>query len=142
MTTLRPDDAPPRAPHLLLHLAVRLALAVALIGATGVALMPAEQMPSAFQFWDKAQHALAYFGLGLAGFWAFSHRPNWVLGGLIVHGALVEVLQATLTTTRQGEWSDWLADGVGVALAWAVARAAGWLTQRGRSEGVEPATER
>ncbi len=99
---------------------MRVAFAAALIAATGVALMPADQMPSAVHFWDKAQHALAYLGLGLAGLWAFARKPYWVLGGLIVHGALVEVLQATFTTTRQGEWMDWLADGVGVLLAYGV----------------------
>jgi VanZ family protein len=89
--------------------------------ATGVALMPTDQMPQAIQFWDKAQHTLAYAGLALTGLWAIPRRPRLVLGGLALHGALVEVLQATLTTTRQGEWSDWLADVLGLLLAWALA---------------------
>jgi VanZ family protein len=97
--------------------------ALLLIAAAFIALTPVEQMPQAFQFWDKAQHALAYAGLGLLGLWAWPQHQARVLAALGAHGGLVEVMQATLTTTRQGEWGDWIADALGLLLAWAMAYA-------------------
>jgi VanZ family protein len=40
--------------------------------------------------------------------------------GLTVFGALMEVLQGVLTTTRQPSVFDWVADVVGILLAWGV----------------------
>jgi VanZ family protein len=34
--------------------------------------------------------------------------------GLLAHGAAIEIMQATLTTTRYGDVFDWLADGIGI----------------------------
>ena len=87
---------------------------------TGVALLsvfsliPAASVPQAFHFWDKAQHALAYVALAVTGCLAFPRRVMPVFVGLLGHGAVIEILQGSLTTTRFGEVSDWLADAIGV----------------------------
>ncbi|TYP00289.1 hypothetical protein EDC39_101452 [Geothermobacter ehrlichii] len=71
---------------------------------------------------DKLSHALA-FGL-LTCLWTFaisfsSLRRRLYLAGLasLSYGALVEVAQFLLTTTRQAEWGDLLADLAGVLAA-------------------------
>ena len=87
---------------------------VALVLATILALIPAPSVPQSVQFWDKAQHALAYAVLAVTGCAAFPSRARLVALGLLVHGALIEVLQATLTTTRFGDVADWFADTLGI----------------------------
>ena len=105
---------------------------LAILVTTALCLIPAEQIPSAVSFWDKAQHALAFAALAGLGLWAWPQRWGWVMGLLAAHGGLIEVLQAKFTTTRQGEWGDWLADVLGVALAALVAWALAWWRRRGR----------
>jgi len=41
---------------------------------------------------------------------------GWVLIGMVLLGGIIELLQKYATTTRSGEWLDFLADGVGVLL--------------------------
>jgi VanZ family protein len=83
---------------------------------TVLALIPAPSVPQAVQFWDKAQHALAFAALAIIGCCAFPQRVRLVFIGLLLHGALIEVLQGTLTTTRFADVFDWFADGVGVLI--------------------------
>ena len=84
---------------------------------TVLLLIPSYNIPKAFDFYDKAQHVLVFVTLTVAGLLAF---PNFakhskaVVLGLICYGGLMEVLQSALTTTRHGEWLDWLTDGVGI----------------------------
>lgn len=87
---------------------------------TILALMPGPTVPHAIQFWDKAQHALAFSVLAILGCCAFPRRSAHVAIGLLAHGALIEILQATLTTTRTGDVLDWLADSVGISLGLAL----------------------
>jgi len=87
---------------------------VALASVTILALIPGPSVPPAIQFWDKAQHAWAFAVLALIGCCAFPPRIRLVFVGLLAHGALIEILQATLTTTRTGDVLDWFADGVGI----------------------------
>lgn len=68
-----------------------------------------------FDWWDKAQHVLAFFclsGLGISG---YSKSIGKVSFGLLVYGGLIELIQ-WITGWRSGEWVDWLADGVGILL--------------------------
>jgi len=74
---------------------------------------------------DKIQHVIAFGGVTFWGLLAFQHWPKLILIGLAVFGALMEVLQGLVTTTRQPSVYDWWADVVGILLAWAVARL--WL---------------
>ena len=81
---------------------------------TILALIPAPSVPQAIQFWDKAQHALAYAVLAVSGCCAFPSRTRRVAVGLLMHGALIEVMQYALTTTRFGDIADWFADVFGI----------------------------
>jgi VanZ family protein len=81
---------------------------------TIMSLIPSTSVPQAFQFWDKAQHALGYAALSVTGCRAFPQRVMPVVVGLLAHGAAIEIMQATLTTTRFGDVFDWLADGIGI----------------------------
>ena len=83
---------------------------------TVLALLPGPSIPSVVQFWDKAQHALAFAALASLGCAAFPQRVRLVFIGLLLHGALIEVLQGTLTTTRFADLYDWFADGIGVLI--------------------------
>ena len=85
-----------------------------LVLVTILALIPAPSVPQAVQFWDKAQHALAFAVLAVTGCCAFPSRARLVTAGLLVHGALIEVLQSTLTTTRFGDIYDWYSDALGI----------------------------
>jgi VanZ family protein len=87
-----------------------------LLLATVLLLMPSYAVPKAFDFYDKAQHGLMFTALTLAGLLAYPQRVTMVVSGLVVYGGLMEVLQSTLTTTRHGDWVDWLADSVGIAV--------------------------
>ena len=89
---------------------------VSLALVTVLALMPGPAIPDVFQFWDKAQHALAYCVLAVFGVAAYPSRRWRVAAGLLIHGALIEVLQGTLTTTRYADMTDWFADTIGVSL--------------------------
>ena len=89
-----------------------------------LSLVPVDQIPSAFSFWDKAQHALGFAGLGFLGLMAYPHRLPRVMFGLLLLGAGMEVAQ-WLTGWRQGDWQDWIADCVGLLLgfpAWRLGR--------------------
>lgn len=81
---------------------------------TILSLIPSTTVPQALQFWDKAQHALGYLALAVAGCLAFPQRVVPVFIGLLAHGAVIEILQGTLITTRFGDVFDWFADGTGV----------------------------
>ena len=89
---------------------------VALGCVTVLALIPGPAVPHVIQFWDKAQHASAFTVLAVLGCCAFPRRSRLVAVGLLAHGALIEILQATLTTTRTGDVLDWFADSVGILI--------------------------
>lgn len=79
--------------------------------------------PSALLSWDKLHHAVAYALLTLlAGRFFSQWRPlsrnpwNWALIFALLCGALIEILQATLTNVRRAEWGDLVADAVGAVL--------------------------
>jgi VanZ family protein len=87
-----------------------------LVLATILLLMPSYAVPKAFDFYDKAQHGLMFATLTMAGLLAYPQRVKTVVLGLVFYGGLMEVLQSLLTTTRHGDWFDWLADSVGIAM--------------------------
>jgi VanZ family protein len=88
-------------------------------------LLPAPQIePVAELLPDKAEHALAFFGLTLWFSGLYPRRHWWKLALLFVLlGALIEVAQGVFTTTRAMEFNDAVADTVGILLALAAARA-------------------
>lgn len=81
---------------------------------TVMSLIPSTSVPQAMQFWDKAQHALGYAALSVSGCFAFPRRVMATFIGLLAHGAAIEIMQSTLTSTRFGDVFDWLADGTGI----------------------------
>jgi VanZ family protein len=98
-----------------------LACALVIVGS----LIPTDQLPPlALDVWDKAQHAFAFAGLFVLGAWAYPRRVLWIALGLLMLGGAIELLQWQ-TGWRIGEWADWIADAIGVAVAmwW-------WLSRR------------
>lgn len=109
-----------------------------------LSVIPVPEVPmlDGFHLFDKWVHFVMYGGLALAG-WYDAFRGagrGWRLGVVwpLVLGALMEVVQGTLTTTRSGDWADWVADAVGVIIAlpiaWGMvrplARVLSWPRQR------------
>jgi VanZ family protein len=91
-----------------------------------LSLVPADQVPSAFHFWDKAQHSLGFAGLGFLGLMAYQGRIVVMMLYLAMFGAGIEFAQ-WWTGWRQGDWQDWVADCVGLmmgAVAWRLMRRA------------------
>lgn len=88
-----------------------------------LALLPAT-LPLPSTGWDKANHALAFMVLALLGARCWPESRALVLLGLLAYGGAIELGQTLFTATRMGEWSDLLADALGLgiaALAWAKA---------------------
>lgn len=107
---------------------------IAVVLITILSLIPATAVPQAVQFWDKAQHTLAYTVLAIAGSLAYPRHLKLVFMGLLAHGAMVEIMQSALTATRFGEVLDWFADGTGVLagigiFSYLLAKPAGRLQQ-------------
>lgn len=86
------------------------------IGVAAVALLsvlPGEDIPGIFVFWDKAQHFLAFLVLALLGCWVYSGRLLHLFLGLFVFGAGIEIGQSFLSW-RSGDVFDFVADALGV----------------------------
>ena len=87
-----------------------------------LALIPAASAPSGLG-WDKLNHAGAIAvitGLAYLSLQSRSGAVSWAFLYGTFLGILIEILQATLTTTRFAEWSDVTADIVGAGFAWIV----------------------
>jgi VanZ family protein len=101
----------------------RLAFGALLLIVLALSLLPlGPEMPSTG--WDKTNHLLAFSMLGCLGCLAFPERIRAVLLGLLLYGALIEVLQS-FTSYRFAEWGDLLADAIGLLPGWAMARLVG-----------------
>ena len=82
-----------------------------------LSLIPVDQVPKAFSFWDKAQHALGFAVLGFLGLMTYSGHVGKLLLSLGLFGIGIEVAQ-WLTGWRYGDWQDWIADCVGLVIGW------------------------
>lgn len=81
-------------------------------------LTPTPYLPhAAFDIWDKAQHALAFAVMAGLGWLSYPGSARNVVLGLLIYGALIEVVQS-LTGWRVGDWQDWLADCIGLAMVY------------------------
>jgi VanZ family protein len=86
------------------------------VAAVGVlSVLPAEVIPKAFHFWDKAQHALGFAVLALIGLLAYGEHRRRVVLALLGYGALIELVQG-LVPWRYGDVGDFAADAVGVVI--------------------------
>lgn len=97
----------------------RLLFVFLLMGLTVLFLIPTAYLPqeSLFNWWDKLQHILAFGVLSVGAYWAYPHHYQRAFLGLGVYGALIEILQS-VSTWRQGDALDWVADSIGIACIW------------------------
>lgn len=95
-----------------------------------IEMTPADE---GFIYKDKVQHVIAFAGVTFWGLLAFQAHRMAVVLGLSLFGALMEVVQGIMTTTRQPSVHDWFADLVGIALAWGMVwwLLNWWQTRRG-----------
>lgn len=87
---------------------------------------PPRTQLSEVQNFDKVVHISMYLGTCLTIWWEYlrSHvRRSWprlvcwaIIAPILMSG-IIELAQAYLTTTRSGDWFDFLANSVGVVLA-------------------------
>lgn len=68
-----------------------------------------------FDWWDKAQHSLAFFCLSILGILAYQKSVFRIAIGLFFYGGLIEILQ-WMSGWRSGDLVDWLADCIGIAI--------------------------
>ncbi len=100
----------------------RLLFGFAIVALGVLALLPAQQLHlPLLNWWDKAQHFLAFTVLALLGIWAYGSVQIRVLGSLVLYGALIEWAQY-LSGWRSGDWRDFLADAAGVFVGWGLIR--------------------
>ena len=79
---------------------------------------------------DKVQHVIAFATLGLLGSAAYGGaRKRWLIIGLSLFGAFIEVAQAIPSLHRDSDPLDWLADTIACAV---VVLALRWWKPRGR----------
>ena len=86
-----------------------------LIIATISMLIELAPKQTGWMYWDKVQHVLIFMMLSLLGASAYLHKYYLAIG-LILYGAMIEVLQNMFTITRQASIYDWVADVVGVCI--------------------------
>ena len=88
-----------------------------LVAISVLSLWPVAQLP-AVPGTDKTHHFIAYCCLALP---LALRRPlqwQWLLLALIAWSGAIELIQPW--ANRYAEWLDWLANSMGVALAWLV----------------------
>ena len=93
------------------------------MGINVLALTPAPYLPplEIFNWWDKAQHAIAFAALAVLAVLAYPEGSKRRIALLLIgQGVLIEVLQY-FGGYRYGDWQDALADGVGVLLGLSLA---------------------
>jgi VanZ family protein len=131
--------------RILLHLPQWVFLSACVL-VLALSLLPSTPIPIGISIGDKAQHALAFAGLTALGWWAYlsptvrrlqgdgahrfvtqKQRGARLMMGLMAWGGVIELAQSC-TDYRQGEYRDWLADGVGVVASMVVLRC--WATFR------------
>jgi len=105
-----------------------------------LSLLPGPVVES-FSAWDKLEHALAYLvlTLWLTGMIA-RHRYAIAGAAAALLGLAIEGAQSTLTTTRQGDPLDLVANlaGIAVALAASYLALGGWAARVELLLGVSP----
>jgi VanZ family protein len=117
----------------MLAFSARGAFVVGALAVIVISLAPVKTLPT-FELSDKVNHAIAYAFLaatGCFGFGAFSSRAQLVIVvSLSLFGGLIEVLQPL--SGRSASVADTLANQIGIALGWLVARKAASLLRRPR----------
>lgn len=96
-------------------------LVLLLLAQVALLYLPAGDGPALAPGSDKVGHALLF---GLPGALAVLLGHRWVLPILVLHALVSEPLQGWLTSTRQADPWDLVADLVGIVLGVVVAEAA------------------
>jgi len=80
-------------------------------------LEPARYVPN-LHLWDKAEHALGFFGMSVW-FGGLVRRGRYPLLAvlMLVFGGAIEIAQGTMGLGRDADIKDWLADSVGIGAA-------------------------
>ena len=94
------------------------------VAVNSLALSPAPYLPplEIFNWWDKAQHAIAFAVLAVLAVLAYPEASRLRIALLLIgQGVLIELLQY-YGGYRFGDWQDAVADGVGVLVGLAMAR--------------------
>ena len=93
------------------------------VAVNSLALSPAPYLPpDLFNWWDKAQHAIAFGVLAVLAVLAYPEASRLRIALLLIgQGVLIELLQY-YGGYRFGDLQDAVADGVGVLLGLAMAR--------------------
>ena len=74
-----------------------------------------------FNYWDKSQHAVAYAFLTFLGLKAFPNQMKYVLLGLCIMGAVIEIIQGALPW-RHGELLDMVANATGIFAVYGISQ--------------------
>jgi hypothetical protein len=104
----------------------RLSFWLLVLATLWLSLIPVDQVPKAFSFWDKAQPAFGFAVLACLGLLAYPGRVPALVFGVALFGVAIECAQ-WLTGWRFGDWQDWVADCVGIAFGYAAWR--GWCRE-------------
>ncbi len=91
---------------------------ICFLGVNVLALSPVPYLPplDIFNWWDKAQHAIAFGTLAILASFAYPRISKYRVGVLLcLQGVAIEVLQY-VGGYRYGDWQDAVADAVGVLL--------------------------
>ena len=94
------------------------------VAVNSLALSPAPYLPplEIFNWWDKAQHAIAFGVLAVLAVLAYPEVSKLRIALLLIgQGVLIELLQY-YGGYRFGDWQDAAADGVGVLVGLAMVR--------------------
>ena len=80
------------------------------------ALVPVDSVLLSVYIWDKAQHFSVFAVLTLTASFAYPNNRPVACVGLLAFGFLIEILQASMTSSRSGELLDVIADGIGIVI--------------------------
>jgi VanZ family protein len=92
-------------------------------------LLPAPAIRTVAVLPDKVEHALAYFAVTLWFVGLYPKNSLWrIVLAFFLMGCAIEILQGTVTTTREMDVHDVFANcvGIGAAAAMALLGGAGW----------------
>lgn len=95
---------------------VRIGLCLVLTAVTILAVGPFQGVEESFGLTDKEAHFATFYGLTFMALAALPRIRKWdVAVAALAFGGLIEVLQTV--SGRDGDILDWLADGIGIAMA-------------------------
>src|SRR5581483_3372585 len=80
-------------------------------------LEPPHYVPN-LHLWDKAEHALAFFGMSVW-FGGLARRSRYpaLAALMLLFGGAIEIAQGVMGLGRDADVKDWVADAVGIAAA-------------------------